>query len=73
MVQEATVPGTKKVFLCGDRSISWLDMIISVTAFRSCYMGKKVPMPEDLKSLGPFDVMDPVTRLGLIIHSYEDP
>jgi len=37
VVQEATVPGFKKVLRCGDRSISWLQLMLATGSLRNSF------------------------------------
>ncbi|KAH6673508.1 heterokaryon incompatibility protein-domain-containing protein [Halenospora varia] len=72
VAQEASVPGSNKVFCCGDRSISWLHLMISAGVLHN-YIEKCLPLPRDLFSLGSSYLPDSIPHLVLLTHTGEDP
>ncbi|KAN0104285.1 Heterokaryon incompatibility protein (HET) domain containing protein [Hyaloscypha variabilis] len=71
VVQEATVPYTKKIYRCGDRSISWLQLMLATGALRSAFTERLVPT----ESWTPGDELPflPTTFLGILFRTGEDP
>jgi Heterokaryon incompatibility protein (HET) len=72
VVQEATVPGSKKVFGSGDRTISWLQLMIA-TASLSGSFTERLLLIEDVTIMGEGLPLFATTFLGALFMGGNDP
>lgn len=72
VVQEATVPGSKKVFRCGDRSISWQRLMVAAASLRSSFTERLVPV-EDAWTVDGNMPLFATTLLGCFLRTSDDP
>jgi hypothetical protein len=66
------VPGSKKVFRCGDRSISWLQLMLVAASLRNSFAERLVPT-EDAWTMDDGMPLFATTFLRVFFHTGADP